>query len=268
MSRAAGPAGRRPESPTAAITTRSNGQKRSGRRTLPSCRRRGSRSSPSASSPGRDCSRSRRPGMTGGCSASWICCTPTASPSTWRPPRRHPRRGWPGCTRRSVRSTPPAPGWRSAAGRPGAPVRRSSGSIRWIWSGGWRAASRIIPPSDVACLQRAGQPQRLLLLRCQRGSFPPLAGRPVRRHPHPQPIVGNGVLEPALLILRRDRRAVGDHRVRQSRATAGLASVLLGRPARPVPGGEGRAAGDLTGHPGDDEFHRGDGTGRSRAGSV
>ena len=159
--------------------------------------------------------RSRAPGTTVGCAGSWICCTTTGSPWIWRPPRRHRRPGWCARTRRSARSTHAAPGWRSAAGRPGAPVRRSSVSIRWTWSGNWPPGSAIIPPSS--CGMSPTNSATTTAAASAR-SASSTSGRwlrdAVRRRRDAQSRMGDGLLEPALLVLRRDRRAGSDHRFR------------------------------------------------------
>ncbi len=90
-------------SPSVATTTPSSGRARSGPRTSRSCARPASPSSPSASSPGRCSSPSRASSTSTGSTASWTCCTTTASRSTW-PPRPPPRRR--GCRPRTPRCCP------------------------------------------------------------------------------------------------------------------------------------------------------------------
>ena len=85
----------------------------------------------------------------------------------------------------------------------------------------------------VARLERAGQSQWQLLLRGQSAALPVLAASPVRRCRDAEPAVGHGVLEPALLVLRRDRRSGRDHGLPEPWAAAGLATKqVLGRPPR------------------------------------
>jgi hypothetical protein len=81
-----------------------------------------------------------------GSTRSWGCCTTAASRSTWRRPRRHPRRGSPTAHPRSCPSTRRAGRCGRAAARPGAPARPSSASTPCGWPGRWPAGTATTRP--------------------------------------------------------------------------------------------------------------------------
>lgn len=128
------------------------------------------------------------------------------------------------------------------AGVPGA-VAGAGASGRWPVR---RASGR----GDVARLQRAGLPQRALLLRRQRRGVPRLAAGALRRRGPAQRRLGHRVLEPALRRLGRDQPAAYRADLRQPHAATRLPALLLRRAARPVARRTGGAAdvGPAAGH--------------------
>ena len=110
-------------------------------------------------------------------------------------------------------------------------------------------------PGDVARLERAGLPQRALLLRHLRRGLPALAARPLRRRDRPQRRLGNDLLEPALLHVRRGPPSPARDGHPQPDPAARLRTVQLRRAPRVLPGRARRPPPDHPGRPGDDELH-------------
>ena len=133
--------------------------------------------------------------------------------------RRHPRR--PGHRHRQPAAVagPRAPGDAAASTADGtiALARRPAGLLPQLAGlpraltrpgrGGRRPLRRPPGRGDVARLQRAGLPQRALLLRRQRRGVPGLAARALRRPRPAQRRLGHRLLEPALRRLGRDQPA-------------------------------------------------------------
>ena len=125
------------------------------------------------------------------------------------------------------------------------PLRRSSGG------------------RDVARLERIGQPQRQLFLRGQPAALPGLAARRGTATLETlNDAVGHRLLEPALLVVRRDRSAGRDHRLSATRGNCWIGDGSAPTPCSTSIWPRSGCSGEITPiDPGDHQF-----PGRHRAG--